>query len=273
MRVKDLAVFIRARHAIYERRKAGFPKPWTQDPILQRYRFCNVYRELDTVTKWIADYWRVKYKHRPDGWFAMVVARLINWPATLEMFNPIPWRAEDFTEVINLSRMHSAKTYGSAYIVSTNGAKQDKAEYLANEILTPIWEARDRLRWHADNTLEEWYAELRAFRGMGSFIAAQVIADYKFMLAKEPSDFWTFCAPGPGSKRGMNRVMERDVNAPMREKDFVFSIQRRQEELYPLLKDMPRISNQDLQNCLCEFDKYERVRLGEGRPRCTYPGV
>lgn len=29
---------------------------------------------------------------------------------------------------------------------------------------------------------------------------------------------------------------------------------------------------QDLQNCLCEFDKYERVRMGQGRPRSRYPG-
>jgi hypothetical protein len=24
---------------------------------------------------------------------------------------------------------------------------------------------------------------------------------------------------------------------------------------------------QDLQNCLCEFDKFERARLGEGKPK------
>ena len=36
---------------------------------------------------------------------------------------------------------------------------------------------------------------------------------------------------------------------------------------------MPMIHAQDLQNCLCEFDKYERVRLNEGRPRSNYPGL
>jgi hypothetical protein len=35
---------------------------------------------------------------------------------------------------------------------------------------------------------------------------------------------------------------------------------------------IPPIHAQDLQNCLCEFDKYERVRLGEGRPRSKYQG-
>ena len=37
--------------------------------------------------------------------------------------------------------------------------------------------------------------------------------------------------------------------------------------------DLPPIHAQALQNCLCEFDKYERVRLGEGRPRNNYPGI
>jgi hypothetical protein len=40
-----------------------------------------------------------------------------------------------------------------------------------------------------------------------------------------------------------------------------------------LPRSMPPLHAQDLQNCLCEFDKYERVRLGEGRPRSNYPGL
>lgn len=48
-----------------------------------------------------------------------------------------------------------------------------------------------------------------------------------------------------------------------------------QKEIDPLIKKagILRLSAQDLQNCLCEFDKYERVRLGEGRPKQLYPGV
>lgn len=34
-----------------------------------------------------------------------------------------------------------------------------------------------------------------------------------------------------------------------------------------------KLCAQDIQNCLCEFDKYERVRLGEGAPKQRYPGV
>ena len=33
---------------------------------------------------------------------------------------------------------------------------------------------------------------------------------------------------------------------------------------------MEPIEMRDIEHCLCEFDKYERTRLGEGRPRAKY---
>ena len=45
-----LVYYINERESIRKLREAGYPKPWTQDKILQTYRFCNVNREDDTVT-------------------------------------------------------------------------------------------------------------------------------------------------------------------------------------------------------------------------------
>ena len=96
-RVDDLFAFIRERHQIYRRREVGKSKPWTTDPILAEWRFCNVYRELDTVTKWIAANWREPHKDDPDLWFAMAIARFVNWPDTLaELGYPVPWNPRRF---------------------------------------------------------------------------------------------------------------------------------------------------------------------------------
>ena len=46
--------YINERHAIYIRRQAGVKPFWTEDKILQTYSFCNVFRELDTVTIWFS---------------------------------------------------------------------------------------------------------------------------------------------------------------------------------------------------------------------------
>jgi hypothetical protein len=64
--------------------KAGKPQPWTTYRILSRYKMCNVYREQDRVTAWIRENWRAPYADHPNLWFAMCVARAINWPETLE---------------------------------------------------------------------------------------------------------------------------------------------------------------------------------------------
>jgi hypothetical protein len=75
---------MRARHQIWINRQQGKPKPWTDDPILQSYRFCNVYRELDTVTIWIDENIRQRSANHKNLWFMLAIARRINWPDTLE---------------------------------------------------------------------------------------------------------------------------------------------------------------------------------------------
>lgn len=270
-----LFAFIRERHAIWERRNKGLPKPWTEDPILQSYRFCNVYRELDKETTWIRNNWR--NDSDPDNWFAMVVARLINWSPTLEVVGyPVPWRPSTFLRRIQALEDKGVKVWGGAYIVSTNGAKQPKAEYLTEQVLTPLWNARKEIRPRPDDTLEAFYDRLRRFRGMGSFIAAQVVADAKFVAPLTQAPDWeSFAASGPGSRRGLARVMGMpDIRASWPERLWRERLSGLKVIIDQKVKEagMPVITGQDLQNCLCEFDKYERVRLGQGRPKAKYPG-
>src|SRR6266404_755739 len=63
--------WITERHRIYLKRLAGDPPPWTQDETLQRYRFCNVFRELDNVTGWLRENWRDPYAANEHLWIAM----------------------------------------------------------------------------------------------------------------------------------------------------------------------------------------------------------
>lgn len=287
MRVKELFNFIRERHAVYERRMAGQPKPWTTDPVLQNYRFCSVYRELDTVTQWIATNWRDNHVGDSDIWFAMCIARLANWPETLAELEPavfsaktgkVIWRPEKFVRIMQTRKMRGEKVFSGAYIVSTNGFAMDKAEYLAEHVLTPLWHARKHLRPFQDAPLYLWHEALMDYDGMGSFMAGQVVADWKYapMYLHKAPDWWTFAAEGPGSKRGLNRVLGATVDAPWSgPRRWIDALWELQDAIDPLIEKvgMPRLHAQDLQNCLCEFDKYERVRLGEGAPRSRYPGI
>lgn len=273
MRTNDLFRFIYERYKIALKKRAGKPKPWTDDKILQQYRFCNVFREWDKVTVWIAENWRDNHKAEPDLWFAMCVARFVNWPDSLEKIGfPIPWDPAKFRQALRSRAEANEKVFTGAYIIPANGPK---ISYVANEILSPVWARRNDIRPVMGDSLDRFFIKLHAFKGFGTFMTAQVIADLKYVEPlKSASDWFGWAASGPGSRRGLNRVMGYSKHQRWNEDKWRAELTQLRHSINPLVSqaEMPVLHAQDLQNCLCEFDKYERVRLGEGRPRSKYPG-
>jgi hypothetical protein len=277
MRVEALANWIKERYAIRERRLAGMAKPWTEDPILRDFRFCNVYREHDKETIWIAENWRNPNTTDPDVWFAMTVARFVNWSPTLEAIGyPVPWDSKKFRYTLDYRSQFGEKVYTGAYIIPPGGGYKNKAEYLAKEVLTPLWEQRDYVRASLVSC-HHLHHRLMEFKGTGNFLAGQIVCDTKFTRTLDTAlDWWEFAVEGPGSKRGLNRVCARPVNQNWKKGEWWIKLMELKARISPIIEiewKMPRLSAQDLQNCLCEFDKYERVRLGEGRPRSGYDGA
>jgi hypothetical protein len=45
--------FAAERQRIYQKRLRGEPQPWTADPILSAYKFTNVFRAADTVSRYL----------------------------------------------------------------------------------------------------------------------------------------------------------------------------------------------------------------------------
>lgn len=292
MRVNDFVRFIRARHDIFHARTRLKPKPWTKDTILQSYRFCNVYRELDKVTQWISTNWREPLSKSSDLWFWMLVARLVNNPDTLALIgykrNGWRWDAERFVGKMRDQMRDGRKAWGGAYIVSTNGVQMEKSSYIAEHVLTPAWASRASIQPKKGDLLDDFCDRLLTLNGVQGFIAGQVIADAKYadphLLVA--NDWKTFAISGPGSRRGLNRVMERDHETRWNEKEWKdclltlrvktnakLDVVNKKENERGRPRPYPELHAQDVQNCLCEFDKYERVRLGQGKPRSTYPGI
>jgi alpha-glutamyl/putrescinyl thymine pyrophosphorylase clade 1 len=279
MRVKELFLFIRERHAIYTRRIAGQPKPWTADSILQRYRFCNVYRELDKVTVWIRENWREPHAADPELWFTIVVARMFNLPTTLQIIKyPVPFKLEQIRGAVQKIQAEGLTAYSAAYMIRCDcqEAGKTKVDYLVDKVFASLWKERARVRPHRADTLATFHARLMSYYGLGSFMAAQVVADTKFAPPlSNATDWWTWAAPGPGSLKGMNYVLGLPSSAKHPAGVWEANLKVLQTKIDPLVREagMPRISAQDLQNCLCEFSKYEKARLGEGRPKQRYPGT
>jgi hypothetical protein len=268
--VQRLAYWINERQRITDNRAIDEPKPWTQDPILQRFKFCCVQREDDRVTRWIDANWRKPHDADPNAWFAMCVARLINWPDTLHAIGyPLRWDAARAARAMHARAAQGAKVFTGAYMVTSGGQSGSKIDYIVST-LTQTRKLADPPR--RGDTLRQAHAKLVNAPGLGSFMAAQVVADLKHMaLLREASDWMDWAAPGPGSLRGLARITGKRVN---NQDAFIIALQALRKDLMPLLgSHVDDQCLQDLQNCLCEFDKYERTLWGEGRPRSHYPGV
>ena len=85
--------YLNERWSIHQKRLKDLPPPWTNDQALRKYRFCQIRREDDRVTRWIHENWLRPHADDPDLWHAMCVARIgFNLPATLEIVKwPEPW--------------------------------------------------------------------------------------------------------------------------------------------------------------------------------------
>ncbi len=288
---ESLAYWIQERERVRIAKESGAPKPWSQDWVFQETYFCNVRREDDRVTRWIRGNWSPDKIGWDDYEYAMVLARFLNWPDTLAKIAPLEdvnmLPAFDVIELLLENRAaQGLKVWGNAYVVTTHGLPMGKAQYLCQRVLPAAYDLLGASRWRqayptGGCTLAQRHEDYTRLEGMGSFMSAQVLADLKntpghpLYTAK---DWSTWSAPGPGSLRGLawfegTKVRERDYQLAIER--VAYYLLRNHKEAYDLLRSTNAYDDfnfQDLQNCLCEFDKYMRVRTGAGRSKRGYPG-
>lgn len=259
-----LTYFIHERVAMAVRRNQGQEPPWTEDAILRQYRFCNVYREWDPVTRFIKDWLGESTDHLEAR---AALARYINNPLTLEAIGSCSqWNEQQVLSELKVHREQGHRVFNPAYIVSTNGIAMDKLEYVV-QLVTRVHE---QVHLSGDETLAEAAKMFQAVRGVGGFMAGQIIGDLKHKEVLLPAEDWmTWCIPGPGSQRGLNRVLDKPLSKKWNVNDFIEEISILCDTLLPVLKVPHSIDAQNMQNCLCEFDKYVRAIEG-GRPKQNY---
>lgn len=275
--------WVRERQALADKRAAGSPFPWTDDSILKKWRFCNVRREDDRVTKWIDDRIRKAYAKHPNLWFMLCIARQINWPATLHKLiingKDNTWPFSNHFSPQYMGAMLKAiadsgeKVFTGAYIITAPSTKGvSKAKYVAETTLGELWNDRAELApiFQNGKSLEVATRMLRTYTGWGNFLSYQAVVDMRFCpaLLGKAKDIDTWAAAGPGTIRGLNRVYNRKVDASLLQNQAL-------DEMLPIFERCysetgVRIDLSDVPNILCETDKYLRVANGEGTPRARF---
>lgn len=254
------------------------PDEWTADPIFKQYRFCNVRREDDRVTRWIHYNVRLPYKDHPHLWFMLCICRYINWPDTLaDLIKYKAWpttrRGYDHAKMADVlaERSHAGeKVYTGAYMIHAGLDRIPKHEYLTQTVFAGVWNNR-RAIVDAINTgsMRNTVSALTQNRGWGNFMAYQATVDMRFTpLLDHSFDRFHWAAAGPGTIRGLNRLNKRPPQAAMSQDEALAGIRYIWERI-PAYTGV-EMDFSDIPNILCELDKYLRVKNNEGAPRSNY---
>ena len=284
-KVRTFLYWIEEREAIRLKRVAGQPAPWTKDEILATYRFCNVRRRDDRVSQWIINQILRPYAEHPNLWIMVAVSRHINWPDTMqEIMDRGLWPTSDDPDwrgigrYVDQKQSAGEKAWTGAYkinpVTSANSPYYGyrKGKYIFEVVLKNLWKGRAEVTPQLNQGVEVAWDALVRYNGLGPFMAGQIVADYTYtsMLSNAP-DLYTWAPLGPGSKRGLNRLLEIPLaKTHTRGSAATFMRELRETVLNKLGSRYADVTLHDVQNCLCEVDKYIRVKTGEGRPRSLY---
>lgn len=273
-----LVSWILERDRVRAAKARGVTKPWTTDPLLRDFRWCNVRRMDDRVSVELFATWYAKDQDVETDLTAATLARLVNWPAALMEITGRDGHRFNLTDALiarDTLRARAArgeKVFTGAYIVPgvPGRSKVDSVCDTAARVQLQAWHL-------ARPSMRETWAGLMDLDGLGTFLAGQIVADLAHLnTGSEWPDVATWAPLGPGSARGINRLLGRPKNQPLTQEQFERELPCLMDLLYPRVSrvwDDRRLQAMDIQNCLCEFDKYRRLQLGEGKVRARYEGT
>jgi hypothetical protein len=267
--------WVKEREQIRVRKDRGDAHPWTDDPILSTYRFCNVRREDDRGTVWIRENIRDRYPAHPHLWLMLCIARQINWPDTLQdlIFNGAwpdreAFDPREISLVLNRRKDRGDKVYTGAYMISAPSTKgADKQSYIAETVIGALWERRASFHW-AGQSLRRTHEWIMRSNGWGPFMAYQAVVDMRFTGLLNQAEDLQWAAAGPGTLRGLNRLHGRPVDFALKQGQALSEMRA----IYRIVEAETGVAMDfsDVPNILCETDKYLRVKNGEGKPRALY---
>jgi hypothetical protein len=198
---------------------------------------------------------------------ACALARFFNLPASLETIGfPDRWLPKIIKHKLRERRDNGNTVFNGAYMVRGND-RIDKIECVIDCYVAPL-----RGVEIDSNSFQNTQQIIATHYGFGSFMAGQVAADLRWAVKGSWADAKFFAPMGPGSKRGMNRLESLPINHPIKPAHFS---SRLLEVIRICRNQLPasiteRLEAIDYQNCLCEFDKYERTLWDNRKPKQIY---
>ena len=269
--------FAAERQNIFYKKLSGEEAPWTEDKILQEYKFCNSYRASDRVSQYLIKnviYNGKKYSDE-DMIFRIILFKIFNkestWEILLNKLGDITldnFNFKDYCNILEQAKDEGYKIYTDAYMSCANKAFGYDKKHENHIALLEKMFIKDKMQnkiLESEN-MEKAFNIIRNYELIGNFMAYQLVTDINY---SEVVNFTEreFTVAGPGSERGIKKCFI-DLEG-MSKEDIIKWMCNHQEEEFKRLgiefKDLGGRPLQyiDCQNLFCELDKYCRQAVPE----------
>ena len=286
---------------IYDRQKIWHdrfilnkPAPWTEDQILQNFKFCNIYRELDAGTTSISKHLIGTDILLEDKLLNIIAYRIFNKRDTFErLFDGLlNTRTFNFEQLEKKLDNIDGPIFSDAYLISSHPVNADyrpqdkhiQVLLMLNALIPKLSNILSELKNSDGQSGLDIIEKYVAFAG--PFLSGQILLDCTYSSnSKSETDIvpYTsndFLIVGPGAHWGLNILFDKQLSKKEADEKCRF-LYASQKEYFALLKkqtsknwsdvkwDNPNycggdyISLHDIQGCLCEFRKYTRLKNGE----------
>lgn len=268
--------FAEKRQDVFFKRIRNDPPPWSDDPILNTYKFCNTYRASDRVSQYLIK--NVIYmgsQVEEEIIFRILLFKIFNkietWEYLEEKLGEITLLQFNFDVYANLLqiRLNSGyPIYSNAYMSCANKAFGFDKKHLNHLTLIQKMNQNDKIAANIvrAKNLEEVFHTLRNYPLIGNFMAYQLTIDINYSEVINFSEN-SFTIAGPGAERGIKKCF---FDTKSKSNTYIINWMTENQELQfqRLGINFQSLWGRslhciDCQGLFCETDKYSRVKFPE----------
>jgi hypothetical protein len=262
------------QNIFYKRLDSAILPPYTDDPILSRYKFCNTYRAADRVSQFLICNVIYGFETNPENvLFRIFLFRLLNKIETWKYLEGVlgqitlaNFNHSTYSEILTRLRVVQP-IYGNAFILCANksfGFEKKQDNHLA--LLSHVFATGMVARLLEAPTLQDLFLRLRELPLIGDFMAYQLAIDFTYspLYSFGENDY---TVAGPGALRGIQKCF-LDIGSYSPADIISYMVDSQEKEFsrmglrFKALFGRP-LHAIDAQGLFCETDKYCRVRFPE----------
>ena len=283
-RFAEFASYLQLRHTVTLKRRRGESKPWTDDPVLTKYRIHGIFRDEDPATQalraWTAQLGPDAIDNDPAsvlvaytlGRLCHRSLRLLGAPSEQTcgvlrdgfpggrqqtLMRVMTADPSSFHCAYSTARLlHNACIRGKGYAKEVDKLFKclDSVIYHANTIIT---HAKQTGTW------KSVYEHAKNIYGYGPFMLKELMselnADGRIWGAQGATDEQIFYVCGPGAIKGLHYLHGRAATAPLARSCVtkqLIAVWNDLQMLHPWPQDWRQLRLEEIQFNLCAFHRY-----------------